>query len=232
MSFEPIENKKTYQYVAERIEAKIVSGEFSLHQRLPAERELARILHVSRNVVREALLSLELAGYVVIKHGVGSIVASKTPITNSILLLNKEISPTHLMSVRRVVDAEIAGLAALNATPSDIEQLKEALNGIMSNDDYPSPDADWVLLFHKRLASATDNPVWSLINDQIWQLMRTPLLESFRLKTKIYYQRKDRQAYRKQIITCIEERNSSGARDAMIKHVESVTSFFFDEVID
>ncbi len=62
---------RLYRMIADQIAAKIDSGEFAVGERLPAERLLAEQLGVSRASVREALIALELEGYVDVRVGAG-----------------------------------------------------------------------------------------------------------------------------------------------------------------
>ena len=78
MPIEPIDSQRLYERVADQIGALIHSGEFLPGQRLPAERDLARILGVSRPVVREAMIALEIAGLVEVRTGAGAFVRDQS----------------------------------------------------------------------------------------------------------------------------------------------------------
>ena len=67
MPFQPIDSKRLYEQVADQIGDMIRRGEFRAGQRLPAERDLAKSVGVSRPVVREALVALEIAGLVEVR---------------------------------------------------------------------------------------------------------------------------------------------------------------------
>jgi DNA-binding FadR family transcriptional regulator len=77
--FKTFEQKRIYQKVAEHLSELITTNALLVGQRLPPERELAKKLKVSRNVVREAFLALEIIGFIQIRVGVGTFVVSKTP---------------------------------------------------------------------------------------------------------------------------------------------------------
>src|SRR4051794_5001789 len=66
---EPVKLRSGAEHVAERLVTAIALGEFVPGQRLPAERELAGMLEVSRSTVREALQRLVATGYVKIHRG-------------------------------------------------------------------------------------------------------------------------------------------------------------------
>ena len=77
MPLQTVEPLRLYRQIAGQIETLIDNGEFSAGSRLPAERELATLLGVSRTSVREAIISLEIAGRVEVRVGSGIFVAAQ-----------------------------------------------------------------------------------------------------------------------------------------------------------
>src|SRR5215468_10075973 len=75
-----VEAQRLYRHVAEQIGGLIQAGEFRVGDRLPPERELAKQLGVSRPVVREALIALEIAGIVDVRGGAGTFVVARTAV--------------------------------------------------------------------------------------------------------------------------------------------------------
>lgn len=73
---EATSNRRIYREIAEKISEKIISGEYAAGVRLPAERELAESFDVSRSSIREALIALEISGFVDVKLGSGVYVRS------------------------------------------------------------------------------------------------------------------------------------------------------------
>src|SRR3954468_149124 len=71
MPLQAVESQRLYRQIAEQIRALIARGEFATGSRLPAERDLARQLGVSRPSVREALIALEVEGLVDVRIGSG-----------------------------------------------------------------------------------------------------------------------------------------------------------------
>ncbi len=71
MPFQVVESQRLYQQVAEQLGSLIDRGEFREGDRLPPERELSKKLGVSRPVVREAMIALEIAGLVEVRGGAG-----------------------------------------------------------------------------------------------------------------------------------------------------------------
>src|SRR5258708_7241711 len=69
-TFAPIHTKRAFEEICERIREQLVIGSLKPGDKLPAERDLAQQLGVSRNVLREALRSLEMAGVLRLQKGV------------------------------------------------------------------------------------------------------------------------------------------------------------------
>jgi DNA-binding FadR family transcriptional regulator len=232
MPLTPHEPKRTYQFIADKIRTLIQSSEFAVGERLPPERDLGKQLQVSRNVVREAVLALEVAGYIETRHGVGNVVVSADPRPSARTELLAGVSPSDILSVRRAIEPQVAAVAAAAATQEDIVRLKEAVKAIMQDDAFPPTEAaDWSRTFHLRLAEATHNPAWVVVTDELWRLMRSPLMESIRVRSKIYLNRRRRQRFRRDVIECIERRDAVGARQAMERHIDAVYAFLFDKPV-
>jgi len=72
MPLQTVEPQRLYRQIAEQLRSLIASGEFSPGSRLPAERDLAKQLGVSRPSVREALIALEIEGMIDVRTGAGA----------------------------------------------------------------------------------------------------------------------------------------------------------------
>ena len=80
MPLQTVEPLRLYRQIAGQIAALIDNDEFPVGARLPAERKLAVLLGVSRTSVREAIISLEIAGLVEVRVGTGIFVTAKGPL--------------------------------------------------------------------------------------------------------------------------------------------------------
>jgi len=136
----------------------IFSGELTPGDRLPPERELSAQLGTSRVPLRAALKVLETLGYLVVKRG------SKGgfQISDSATLTARwdewwhahKHEITEMLEFRRVIETEIARLAALRATPEDVQRLEAAC--VMPAED-DSSIVRWHSGFHYALAEAAHN---------------------------------------------------------------------------
>lgn len=234
MILKALPQKRIYQQVAEQLAELIRSGEFSVDERLPPERDLAKTLKISRNVVREALLALEIAGYVDIRVGVGTFVVSNSTRrarTDSFASFDAGASPTDILAARKAVEGEVAAIAATEATDAEIAEIGEILDKIKKSGGAPSELVDLPRDFHELLAEATHNPVLVGIVQQLWDLTRGEMFENIRHHTRMQESHRRRQLYRIELLDCLKSRDSNGAREAMHAHLDEVTACIFDDDI-
>src|ERR1700742_4999805 len=77
MPFQAVATQRLYEQVAGQVTELVARGEFKPGDRLPPERDLAKMLAVSRPTVREAMIALEIAGLVEVRVGAGTFVTDK-----------------------------------------------------------------------------------------------------------------------------------------------------------
>src|SRR6476469_7382201 len=113
MPLQALEPQRLYRQIAEQLRALITSGEFKPGERLPAERDLAKQMGVSRPSVREALIALEVEGWVEVRTGSGVFVLDRTHKRKADTKVpDNEWGPLEIIRARRVIEGEIAALAA------------------------------------------------------------------------------------------------------------------------
>jgi len=223
--FKTFEQKRIYQKVAEHLAELITTNVLLVGQRLPPERELAKKLKVSRNVVREAFLALEIIGYIQIRVGVGTFVLSKTPQPLNITGTKNfdiGVGPIDILAARKTIEGEIAAISATTATPENIESLEHALSEILKDKKVETTEVDWPRIFHMRLASSTQNPVYSAIVEQLWEQTRGLLFENFRKHAKKLDNKLVSQHYRRKLVNCLKQKDASGARQSMQNHMDAL----------
>src|SRR5215475_540382 len=129
MPLQLVEVQRLYEQVAEQIGGLIHTGEFRVGDRLPPERELAKTLGVSRPVVREAMIALEIAGLVEVRGGAGAFVKNARLGANRALasLPDQGPSPFDLVAARKMLEGEIAYSAAAMISPEDLSELEQSI---------------------------------------------------------------------------------------------------------
>jgi DNA-binding FadR family transcriptional regulator len=148
--------------IAERLVTAIALGEFVPGQRLPAERELAAMLEVSRTTVREALQRLQAAGYVTTRRGRGGGTFVQTGVgPGSDEMIRRTLVPawdelSEVLDFRRLLEQLIARTAAQRRDDSDIAAIRRAVEDYaQATDRDASRLADHAL--HQAIARATHN---------------------------------------------------------------------------
>nr|WP_231748488.1 FadR/GntR family transcriptional regulator [Burkholderia latens] len=162
---EAVSAQRLYRIIADKLADKIRAGDFPTGSRLPAERDLAEALNVSRSSVREALIALELSGYVEVRVGSGVYVANRERSTATIPSPSNDtrpaapscpapdIGPFELLEARLLVEPEVAALAAQHGNNEQLSAIREAREA-MSGGGSPS---HLDRAFHSAIASACGN---------------------------------------------------------------------------
>src|SRR3954465_10216332 len=143
MPFQAVATQRLYEQVAGQVTDLVARGEFKPGDRLPPERDLAKLLGVSRPTVREAMIALEIAGLVDVRVGAGVFVTDKAKngtangATNGRLFEGAGSSPVELVAARRTIEPEVAALAAKCASAAEIVAIAETIAMISAAQDTP-----------------------------------------------------------------------------------------------
>ncbi len=123
----PLVRKTIHEEIVNQIMDGISDGHLNPGDRIDGEAELARQFEVSRNSVREAIKSLELIDVVHTLNGKGTFISdgakSGIEIMHLIKMMKSDDYTIDLMESRIMIEGDIAYLAAIRATPKDIEEL-------------------------------------------------------------------------------------------------------------
>src|SRR5580700_5098407 len=130
--YKVVRTSRLYEQIVQQIEESVLKGNLKPGDQLPAERELAQQLGVSRTAVREAVKTLREKGLVEAYSGRGTFITDGTSqaARQSLDLMMKIGQPggtTHLAEVRAILEPEIAALAAVRAEEEDIATMREAV---------------------------------------------------------------------------------------------------------
>ncbi|HEC61328.1 MAG TPA: FadR family transcriptional regulator [bacterium] len=219
-----------YEQVADQIERLIISESFLPGDKLPAERDLAEQIGVSRTVVREAMRVLNVRGLVKIKQGSGTFIQklkpsdAAAPISRFLKHGQSVNSLEDLCQVRRTLEIEIAALAAKRATAADIVDMEASIEAMVENEDNAREFAKCDLAFHSSLAAATHNDLYGVLLTPI-----SDLLLEFRLTDYGFNPRSTIEGgltYHHLILNKIKQRDEKGARQAMRDHLDQAESLF------
>ena len=184
---------------------------------LPAERELALQLRVSRSVVREATKRLQSQGLVEIQHGIGirGVDRLHRPLNDSLSLLIPDEADRlrSLIEARLSIEPDAAAFAAERATKAQMEGLRRVqLQLEIAPDNAAAVEADSA--FHHSIAEASGNLIYRLILDSLAELGKASRLRSISRVGK--QPAVEQHAF---ILEAIQTRNSESARTLMRNHV-------------
>jgi DNA-binding FadR family transcriptional regulator len=229
LPFQAVASQRLYERVADQVADLIGRGEFAPGDRLPPERDLARVLGVSRPTVREAMIALEITGVVEVRVGAGIFVAERLTDRTLTQRASAGASPSELVSARRMIEPEVAARAAAAATARDLAGIAETL-GLTeaATDSAAHRAAD--RQFHVRIALATGNAVLTSIVEDFWGEMFSPMFERLGTRTGLIAarctpQRLDQTlAEHQDIFRAIERHDMDEARSAMDRHLAAVES--------
>ncbi|ANY25315.1 FadR/GntR family transcriptional regulator [Gordonia terrae] len=174
MPFEPVSQQSAPEIVFDQIVEGVLSGDLPAGEALPSERELARILGVSRPTVREALKRVAAAGLVSIRQGDGARVqdiarTGGLDLLPRLLIRGGALVPSVARSIveaRAAVGPDVAGLAAKRATSDHIERLSLVLADVAVE---PDPVAHQVvaLEFWSTVVDAADSIAFRLMYNSL-----------------------------------------------------------------
>lgn len=179
LSVEPVKNRgNLVEQVVEQLRTAILEGELSVGQQMPTELYLVEQLNVSRTVVREAMHTMRGMGMLEINRGKPARVkkpdVQHTANTLQFYLGSRGGTLLQQIEVRTPVECQIAELAAMRATPADIQKLGEALHDLQAAKKREEVvEAD--IRFHTRLAEATGNPLFCTLLAAVAELMRVSI---------------------------------------------------------
>jgi DNA-binding FadR family transcriptional regulator len=159
MPIQAIEPQRLYRQISNQLRELIVGGEFPVGSRLPSERDLALQLGVSRPSLREALIALEVEGYIEVRMGSGIYVCEPPAQPAGGFDLSGEEGPLELIQARALLEGEVAATAARLGKKRHFDAVAEAIDQMEADAQAGIQPIEADRLFHVRIAEATGNSV-------------------------------------------------------------------------
>ncbi|HAV5025242.1 TPA: GntR family transcriptional regulator [Acinetobacter baumannii] len=219
----PIPSKSQHALIVQQLGLKIVSGEISENEKLPSEVDLCEEYKVSRPVFREAIRVLNAKGLTYSRPKIGTVVRPKEEwhlLDPDVLFWLIQTTPEHeffktLSTVRRVLEPELAYIAASTANEEDIERIKQAYGGMekaTTVEEFIEPD----IQFHLAIAKATHNDLLAYMS----KMLVLPLQQSIQVTSLRPNLQGHSLPRHKAILTAIENKDPLSARHASLVQLD------------
>ncbi|EPG5024455.1 FadR/GntR family transcriptional regulator [Acinetobacter baumannii] len=219
----PIPSKSQHALIVQQLGLKIVSGEISENEKLPSEVDLCEEYKVSRPVFREAIRVLNAKGLTYSRPKIGTVVRPKEEwhlLDPDVLFWLIQTTPEHeffktLSTVRRVLEPELAYIAASTANEEDIERIKQAYEGMekaTTVEEFIEPD----IQFHLAIAKATHNDLLAYMS----KMLVLPLQQSIQVTSLRPNLQGHSLPRHKAILTAIENKDPLSARHASLVQLD------------
>lgn len=221
-------NAKLPEQLALTLEKAILAHKHRPGDKLPPERAWAQQLGVSRAVLREALGAMAERGLVVRRHGDGTYVSERPdqrradPWTQ--MLQRQPLMQTDLLEFREMLEIRCAELAAQRAEPADIQHLAQrhavVEQAYLGSDRQAQVRAD--VAFHRAIAEATRNPVFSHLISTLLELLHEHVLISIAHLVPASDHARKLRAQHDRLFRCIAAHDAVGAARAARAHIAFV----------
>lgn len=199
----------------------LASGHWAVNSRVPAERDLAAQLGVSRGVLRQALAELEAEGYIWRHVGKGTFVGARPgDAPEDTAALAARTSPADVMTARLIMEPSAARLAALNATSPQIDEMHHCLKRTRAAKTFQEY-AFWDGKLHISVGHASRNVPLAHFLDTLHNVRHVAFWG--RLKDKLPPSASNPSlSEHDEIVGAIEQQEPEAAERFMLKHLQRV----------
>jgi GntR family transcriptional repressor for pyruvate dehydrogenase complex len=209
------------EHVITHVRDLIARGELHPGDRLPAERDLATQLSVSRPTVRAGLRALAAMGVIESRHGSGTYIPDGPPRLGSeplsFLAALHGFTRDEMYEARRVLEVSAAGLAAERATPEYLAGIAEEVASLFATMDDPQEFLVHDIRFHRAVAAASGNPILASLVEMVSALYYERRRETAAQATDVNL--RDAAELHRRIYQSIRARDVDQARTLMNEHL-------------
>jgi GntR family transcriptional repressor for pyruvate dehydrogenase complex len=225
--FRAVHKSRISEEIIEQVRDLITSGRLRPGDRLPSERELAQRMGVGRSTVREAIRAMESMGLVRVRAGEGTFLVSLPDAddagTIATAMLRAWESQHNYFEVRRVIEPDLAALAARRATPEQIARMRRLLEEQESDLREGGNGLKADTAFHFLLAEASGNDVLVRIMDSLMERLHETRVTSLRVVGRPAQSLKQHRA----LFRAIEARDAKAAEKRMMEHLRDMEALAF-----
>lgn len=233
MANEPVTktSEGSTEQVVAHVRGLIVRGELGPGDRLPAERDLAVEIGVSRPTVRAGLRALAAMGVVRSRHGSGTYIPDGPPTLGSeplsFLAALHGFTREEMYEARRILEVGAAGLAAERATHEQLATIAEEVASLFAAMNDPVLFLVHDISFHRAVAAASGNPIIASIVEMVSELYYERRRETAMRATDRNL--RDAAEMHRRVYQAIRARDPEAARIAMNEHLLHSSAFQAEE---
>jgi len=218
--FAKVQRPRLYEQLMQQILAFVEEEQLGPGDHLPAERELADQLGVSRATLAQALVALEVLGVIDVKHGTGAVLVYRPSVATVLRELHEHKNRLpDIVEARSTLEVKLASLAAERRTDDDLKRINHALEvmaqEIADGDRGEKGDE----LFHEAITGAAKSSVLQKLMTFISEMVLETRLESLGQPGR---PERSLESHRK-ITEAIAAGDPKAAAAAMQEHIELVS---------
>jgi len=198
---------------------------------IPTESEFAKLFHVSRTSIREAMKALSINGVVSSTPGKGTFLQPKAMNTvigeDGTLQMQAKATIIEIMEVRTPLEVQAISLAAQRGTQEEFDELYNITRSYRNAVESGIGWAEWGTKFHKEIASMSRNPL--LISTLC---LLSDMVEQYRINLATFYE--DKTCYIKsheRICTALRNRDIAAVQAEMLEHMK-ITEEALKAIVD
>ena len=221
-----MQNKKSSkispsQLIIEKIKDQITSGSLKAGDKLPSERELQKMMGISRFALREGLARLNALGIITTSHGKSTVVSNIVntySLSDIFLPLLSERNQKYiddLVEVRITIERQTVKKAIQNITEKQIEELRQKINDTEKNIDMVDKFSENDYAFHLKIAEISNNSFFENFLEAIHSQIKLFINKSI----QDLNQREKALQWHKDILQSIVERNIEKAQSLIYLHL-------------
>jgi GntR family transcriptional repressor for pyruvate dehydrogenase complex len=217
----PERRGQTSEGVVKNLREMIHRGELRPGDRLPPERDLAKLLGVSRPTLRAGIRSLAAVGVLESRQGAGTFVVkgNESPVLDSsslsLMASLHGFTSEEMFEARRALEMAIAGLAAERATGEQLASLAEEMAGMYASLELPETFLVHDMRFHQMVAAASGNRILTALMNMV----AATLFDVRRKTVRRAHDLKESAEMHREIYRAIRDRNPEEARRKMRDHL-------------
>ena len=215
-----VQRPRLYEQLTQQILAYVESEKLGPGDRLPAERDLAEDLGVSRATLSQALVALEVLGVIDVQHGTGAVLVYRPSIASVIRALREhENRIPDIVEARETLEVKLATLAAERRTDEDLDHIESALSIMEREIAEVGRGEHGDELFHQAVTASAHSSVLEQLMVFIGEMVLETRLESLGQPGR---PERSLQSHRR-ILEAIEAGDADAAATAMEDHIEMVS---------